>query len=151
MAAQLPVESRKPYRLGTFPLGNFNLERGVARREVTRRGDNAMLLKRMLMTAALALPLAVAATPASADDFDVDFRVGIGTPHYHGYRAFPDGYFPYRRKMSCWQARELLRDRGFRRVRTLECNGRVYTFRVYRRGRPVVISVNARTGAMWRS
>ncbi|HEY7766349.1 MAG TPA: hypothetical protein VIB38_15280 [Aestuariivirgaceae bacterium] len=110
-----------------------------------------MLAKNALIAAALAVPLAFAAAPAFADDIDVDFRVGIGTPYYYGYGAHPNGYFPYRRKMSCWQARQLLRDRGFRRVRTLECNGRVYTFRVLRRGRPVIISVNARTGGVWRS
>lgn len=108
------------------------------------------MLKKAVFAAALAVPLAFLTTPASADDVDVDFRVGIGTPHY-GYGGYSDGYYPYhRRKLSCWRARELVRDNGFRRVRTIECNGRVYTFRALRRGRPVTISVNARTGAMWR-
>ena len=108
------------------------------------------MFKRAIFAAALAAPLAFLATPASADDVDVDFRVGVGTPYY-GYGAYPNGYYPYhRRKLSCWRARELVRDNGFRRVRTIECNGRVYTFRALRRGRPVTISVNARTGAMWR-
>jgi len=110
-----------------------------------------MFAKKALYAAALAMPLALAAQPASADDVDVHLGIGVGTPHYYGYGVYPDGYFPHRRKMSCWQARQLVRDRGFRRVRTLECNGRVYTFRALRRGKPVLISVNARTGAMWRS
>jgi hypothetical protein len=112
---------------------------------------NNMLAKNAVYAAALAVPLALVASPASADhDVDVHFGIGIGTPHY-GYGVYPDTYYPYhRRKLSCWQARQLVRDRGFRRVRTLECNGRVYTFRALRRGRPVTVSVNARTGAMWR-
>jgi hypothetical protein len=110
-----------------------------------------MFAKKAVLAAALAAPLVLLASPASADDIDLDFRVGIGTPYY-GYGAYPDAYYPYhRRKLSCWQARELVRDRGFNRVRTIECFGRVYTFRALRRGRPVTINVNARTGAMWRA
>ena len=111
-----------------------------------------MFMKKAVLAAALAAPLAFLAPPASADhDVDVHFGIGIGTPRHYGYGVYPDSYYPYhRRKLSCWQARELVRDRGFRRVRTIECFGRVYTFRAMRRGRPVTINVNARTGAMWR-
>jgi hypothetical protein len=110
-----------------------------------------MFAKKAVLAAALAAPLAFLASPASADDVDFRVGVGIGTPSYYGYGAYPDAYYPYRRhKLSCWQARELVRDRGYYRVRAMECNGRVYTFRAMRRGHPVTISVNSRTGAMWR-
>jgi hypothetical protein len=87
-------------------------------------------------------------------DTDVDVRFGVGLPGF-GYSNYPyyDDYYvprPYG-KLSCWQAKRLVRDRGFHRVRTIECNGRVYTFEAIRRGRIVMISVNARTGALWRS
>jgi len=111
-----------------------------------------MFGKKAVLVAAVAAPLAFLASPVLADDIDVDFRVGVGTPYYYGYGAYPDVYYPYhRRKLSCWQARELVRDRGFRRVRTIECFGRIYTFRAMRLGHPVTINVNARTGAMWRA
>jgi hypothetical protein len=110
-----------------------------------------MFAKKVVFAAVLAAPLAFLASPASADDVDLRVGIGIGTPRYYGYGAYPDVYYPYyRRKLSCWQARELVRDRGFNRVRTIECFGRVYTFRALRRGKPVTINVNARTGAIWR-
>jgi hypothetical protein len=113
-----------------------------------------MLLQKAFYAAALAAPLALATIPASADsDVNVRFGVGIGTPYY-GYSAYryDDNFYPYqRRRLSCFQARELVRDRGFRRVRVIECNGRVYTFRAIRRGHVVQVQVNSRTGAIWRS
>ena len=109
-----------------------------------------MLVKNALCAAAMAVPLALMTTPASADhDIDVRLGVGFGTPHY-GYSVYPDSFY-HRRKLSCWQARQLVRDRGFRRVRTIECNGRVYTFRAFRRNHIFVVKVNARTGAVWRA
>jgi hypothetical protein len=39
---------------------------------------------------------------------------------------------------------------GYNRVRTVECNGRTYTFRALnRRGNPATVYVNARTGTKW--
>jgi hypothetical protein len=111
-----------------------------------------MLLRKLFYTAALSVPLALSAAPASADDVDVDVRFGVGAPSY-GYGVYGDGsYRPYhRRKLSCWRARQLVRDHGFRRVRTIECSGRVYTFRGIRRGHPVIIKVDARFGRIWRA
>jgi hypothetical protein len=56
-----------------------------------------------------------------------------------------------RDRLTCGLARRIVRLR-YNRVRTIECRGRIYTFRaVNKRGRTVRISVNARTGAYWRS
>lgn len=121
----------------------------------------------VIAAAAVAVPLMLAGSSPSTAGSNVDVRFGFGTPYY-GHSAYP--YYPYygdvyyrdrfyddddyvyrpRGKMSCWQAKQLVRDRGFRRVRTVECNGRIYTFEAIRRGKVVVISVNARTGAVWR-
>jgi hypothetical protein len=111
-----------------------------------------MLLRKALCAAVLAAPLALAGTPASADDVAVRFGIGFGEPGY-GYSYYRDDrFYPFhRRQMSCWRARQLVRDRGFNRVRTIECSGRIYTFRGIRRGHPFVIKVNARTGAVWRA
>ena len=103
-----------------------------------------MFMKKAVLAAALAAPLAFLASPASADhDVDVHFGIGIGTPHY-GYGVYPDVY--HRRKLSCWQARELVRDRGFRRVRTIECSGRNFTYAARRAGDVFRVSLNSRTG-----
>jgi hypothetical protein len=60
-----------------------------------------------------------------------------------------DNYDGYGR-LSCGEARRVVRNRGFRNVSTIECNGRTYTFEATRRGRDVTVYVNSRTGAVWR-
>jgi hypothetical protein len=110
------------------------------------------MFRKALWAAAVAVPLSlVGSMPSMADtDVNVRFGVGIGTPYY-GYPVYGDNYYRSRHRLSCWQARQLVRDAGFYRVRTIECSGRVYTFRAFRRGKIVVISVNSRTGALRRS
>jgi|RhiMetdeSRZDD1v2_1073273.scaffolds.fasta_scaffold03958_7 hypothetical protein len=113
-----------------------------------------MNLRNALCAAVLAIPVMVAGAAPSMADTDVNVRFGVGLPGF-GYSHYPyydDSYIqrPYGR-LSCWQAKQLVRDRGFHRVRAIECNGRVYTFEAVRRGRIVMVNVNARTGAVWRS
>lgn len=114
-----------------------------------------MNLRNALCAVALAVPMTMAGATQSMADTDVDVRFGIGFPGY-GYSHSPryggdyDFHRPYRR-LSCWQAKQLVRDRGFHRVRKIECNGRVYTFEAVRRGRIVLVNVNSRTGVVWRS
>jgi len=114
-----------------------------------------MNLRNALCAAALAVPMMMSGATQSMADTDVDVRFGIGVPGY-GYSHSPhyggdyDFHRPYRR-LSCWQAKQLVRDHGFHRVRKIECNGRVYTFEAVRRGRIVLVNVNSRTGAVWRS
>jgi hypothetical protein len=115
-----------------------------------------MNLRNALCAAALAVPMTLAGATQSMAGTDVDVHFGIGLPGYgYGYSNYPyhDDYYVQRPywKMSCWQAKQLVRDRGFYRVRTIECNGRVYTFEAVRHGRIVMVNVNARTGAVWRS
>src|SRR5262245_5724618 len=121
-----------------------------------------MNLRNALCAAALAVPMTLAGAAPSMAGTDVDVRFGIGVPGYgygygngYGYSSYPyyDDYYSQRPywKMSCWQAKQLVRDRGFYRVRTIECNGRVYTFEAVRHGRIVLVNVNSRTGAVWRS
>lgn len=57
----------------------------------------------------------------------------------------------YGNRISCAEARRILRQR-YDRVRTIECNGRIYTFAaVNNRGRIVEVSFNSRNGSHWRS
>ena len=84
------------------------------------------------------------------------YRVGPGWRYYDGF-----GWYDYGRwgefrhhnrdRLSCGDARRLVDRSGYDRVRTVECNGRTYTFRAEnRRGRQVTVYVNSRTGAIWR-
>jgi len=115
-------------------------------------------MKRLLLASVLAASAALA-LPSVAD---AGTRIGIffGTPHYD-YRVGPDyryrdGYgwyrpshYFYRDRLSCREAKRLVRRSGFRDVSTIECNGRTYTFEgENRRGREV--TVNSRTGALSR-
>ena len=90
---------------------------------------------------------------------DTDFKIYLGMPHY-SYRVGPDyrfreGWGWYRPdvrygRLSCGEARRIVRRSGFRNVSTIECRGRTYTFEATRRGRDVTVYVNSRTGDVWR-
>ena len=53
-------------------------------------------------------------------------------------------------RLSCGEARRIVRNNGYRNVDTIECNGRTYTFEATRRGRDVTVYVNSRNGRIWR-
>jgi len=100
-------------------------------------------------------------------DNSADFNVHFGVPFY-SYRVAPgwryyDGYgwYDYGRwgdvrrhrgdRLSCDAARRLVDRSGYDRVRTVECNGRTYTFKALnRKGNRVTVYVNSRTGSIWR-
>lgn len=105
---------------------------------------------------AAALGSGILATPANAD---VDFRLYLGIPHYdhrmgpdYVYRRGHGWYLPRERygRLSCGEARRIVRRSGFRNVATRECRGRTYTFLATRNGRDVRVFVNSRTGRIWR-
>ena len=94
-----------------------------------------------------------------------NFTIFFGVPYYDqqigpDYRYNPDrgwyrdrNYYSGRnRTLSCNQARNILRDKGFRNVIARDCQGRTYAFSTRRNNNQrVIIYVNARTGATWRS
>ncbi len=114
-------------------------------------------MKKLLIALAVAAPMALGLGGAAEAKTNVNIYLGI--PHY-GYQVGPDyvyrkGHGWYRpgrnyNRLSCGEARRLVRDRGFRNVEARNCSGRTYTFRAVRSGRVFVVYVNARTGAVWR-
>jgi hypothetical protein len=81
---------------------------------------------------------------------------GVGYGYYGG--GTDDGY-DYRRRhrssydydedyggLSCWQARRIVRNQGFRRVQAQDCSGRRYTFTGWSQGEPFRIKVSAQSG-----
>lgn len=77
---------------------------------------------------------------------DDDFRFYFGgfwypQPYWHGYGLVGA---PYR--VGCAEGRAIVRDRGFNRVRTLECQGRTFTYLGRRHGDSFKVLVNSRTG-----
>lgn len=86
-----------------------------------------------------------------------DYQYGPDYRYYDGYGWYDHehyGYFQprvtFRGRLSCREARRIVRNSGFRNVETIECNGRTYTFEATRRGRDVTVYVNSRNGRIWR-
>lgn len=115
-------------------------------------------MKKFFIAAAFAATVAMGLPLAAEAHSKV--KVYLGMSHY-GYQVGPDyrfrsGYGWYRPvginrgRLSCGEAKRSVRNNGFRNVRTIECNGRTYTFDATRRGRDVTVFVNSRTGNMWR-
>ncbi|HEY7748552.1 MAG TPA: hypothetical protein VH933_07735 [Aestuariivirgaceae bacterium] len=76
---------------------------------------------------------------------DDKFRFHFGgfwypQPYWLGYGL----YAPYR--ITCGEGRAIVRDRGFNRVRTVECAGRTYTYLGRRHGDTFRVLVNSRRG-----
>ncbi|HEY7765626.1 MAG TPA: hypothetical protein VIB38_11605 [Aestuariivirgaceae bacterium] len=76
---------------------------------------------------------------------DNDFRFFFGgfwypQPYWLGYGL----NVPYR--IGCGEGRAIVRDRGFNRVRTIECQGRSYTYLGRRHGDRFRVMVNSRNG-----
>jgi hypothetical protein len=61
-------------------------------------------------------------------------------PYWQGYGL---GISP---RISCGEGRLILRDRGFYRVRPIECQGRIYTYLGRRHGDAFRIELSARSG-----
>jgi hypothetical protein len=105
------------------------------------------------------MALSLAPAPAQADT-SVRFKIYFGEPYYT-YRAGPDyvyrkGYGWHRQrvlvrnKLSCSQARSVVRNHGYQIVATRDCSGTTYVFRTTSKGKPHLVYVNARTGGLWR-
>ncbi len=76
----------------------------------------------------LALP--AIPTPAQA----VTVNITIGSSINHG------------RAISCSQGARILRNRGFRDVRSIDCRGRHFVYRAWRGNQRFEIVINSRTG-----
>jgi hypothetical protein len=121
-----------------------------------QRETELVMIKKLLIAAAMAMAVGFGA-PAPAEAASAKVRIYLGVPHY-SYRIGPDyeyrrgygWYRPAKRKISCERARSVVRNHGYRNVRTVECRGATYTFRGVRNGKRFVLYVNARSGGMWR-
>jgi hypothetical protein len=111
----------------------------------------------MVVTAPLALTLASA--PARADT-DVGVRLYFGEPYYD-HRVGPDymyrkGYGWYRprseirKRLTCGEARSIVRRHGYHNISVRDCRGATYAFRTWKNGRSHIVYVNSRTGGLWR-
>ena len=103
-------------------------------------------MRNILLGVGLAFTLALAgSSAATAGSPNVDIQIGVpGTGYGDTYDEEDYGY--RRRRISCGEARMLVRDRGYIRVRMIDCGGRRHTCSGFRRGRLWLLTVNAFTG-----
>jgi hypothetical protein len=108
-----------------------------------------MVMRNTLFATALAVPFLLFAGSPSMAQVDVD--IGVRAPGIYINPDYDDDY-PRRRRgrLRCWEAKQLVRERGYRRVETIECEGRVYTFEGSRRGNRYELGVNSYTGSVFR-
>lgn len=95
------------------------------------------MLKSSFFSAALALSLLAApvALPTQANaQTSVSVNIGIGTNLNRG------------RGISCSQGERLLRNRGFRDVRRVDCRGRFFVYRAWRGNARFEIAIRQRDG-----
>ena len=119
-------------------------------------------MKSLFLATAAAVVMAFALPTAA--DAKTKVKVFLGVPYYD-YQYGPDyrfregyGWYQYgdyndgfnRGRLSCGEARRIVRNNGFRNVATIECNGRMYTFEATRHGRDVTVFVNSRNGRISR-
>ena len=83
-------------------------------------------------------------TPGRAPDNGAALYPGP-PPGY--YRPVPPPYYYYHEdRISCSEARSIVRSEGFRNVKAIDCEGRQYQFRATYRGRRVIVIVSSRSG-----
>lgn len=72
------------------------------------------------------------AAPAEANSVTININVGSSISNGRG--------------ISCWQGERLLRNRGFRDVRRIDCRGRYFVYRGWRSGTRFEVVLRQRDG-----
>jgi hypothetical protein len=75
-----------------------------------------------------------APVPAHAITIDVNIGFGVGSNLNRG------------RRISCREGERILRDRGFRDVRRIDCGGRYFVYRGWRRSNFYEVALRSRDG-----
>ena len=119
------------------------------------------MFRKILIAVGVAAAFSLSAQVAEAK---VKVVIGIGEPggycyyNYDPFRCGNYGYYPrpgyfvphpgygYEDRVSCSEARWIVRDRGFRDVRTTDCGGKYHTFIGKKKGGIFRIKVYSRNG-----
>jgi len=116
------------------------------------------MFKKTLIAATVLVAGFVAFQPVQQAEAKVSFNIGIGFPspfyghgYGGGYHAPAPSYGHGRRyRVSCGQVRRKLRNRGYYRIRSVDCSGSRYTFHAKRHGAWYKIRVKSRNGYIYR-
>ena len=87
-----------------------------------------------LLSLAAVLLLTPAGPTAPANAVTVDINISTGTNLSSG------------RRITCREGERLLRDRGFRDVRRIDCRGRYFVYRAWHRNNRFEIALRSRDG-----
>lgn len=123
------------------------------------------MMKRMMLAAAALAALGSMVFTAVPAEAKVYLYMGVPyygyqvAPHwrYYGGRGWYDPYQynyvqpGYVGKMSCGQARQAVKANGYYNITVNDCAGKIYNFNAWRKGKPHNVSVNSRTGAVWKN
>ena len=124
-----------------------------------------MFIKTLIAAAAVVSTVAVTA-PAQAGKWDVDVNIGLGgfdggygggygDGYGDGYGGgYGDDYYGegyghggyHSSRIECWEGKQKVRWAGFRQVRPLDCEGRSYSYKAYKRGNAFIVKVSSRSG-----
>lgn len=127
------------------------------------------MFKGTLAAGVVAATMAAFAGAADAKT-NVQIGIGIGVPGWGNDRCYwefddrycdrgyrPSGFIEPPRyydpprgygRVSCREARQIVREEGFRRVRTESCGGKYHRFIGFQDGEPYLIRVRSRNGAI---
>lgn len=114
-----------------------------------------MLKKTIIAGLAIAVS-AVALQPVEKAQARVNVDIGFAVPGpvYYGDYYRPRYYYAprpvYYDRITCGQARRVIRQRGFYRIRAVRCHGASYVFHAKKRGMWWRMNVRARTGSIYR-
>ena len=100
--------------------------------------------------------ISIGGWPGYCNAYRDDGYCGPGYGYYRGGRFYddPPPYYYERRRdyrnanVSCGEAREMLRDRGYRRISSRDCGGRTYVFTAVKYGNLYRIEIRSRNGAV---
>lgn len=92
------------------------------------------MFKKLTLAGALALGMLAVGSGPSLAGVDIDIGIGGGGGYGGGGR------------ISCRQGARIVRSAGFRGVRAIDCYGREFSYRGFRRDRMFKIDVRSRNG-----
>ena len=121
------------------------------------------MISKVLLVSAAAAGLLLAQPQIASAGVDVDVGIGVGShyPDQYGYPDYPrypsyhhdyddDDDYDYDR-ISCPEGRRAVWRAGYRKVRTITCDGQFYRYSGWKRGHLWRVSVNSDSGRIVRA
>lgn len=120
---------------------------------VQRELTNMKTMTAFFLALGVSALVALAPATVSAQSLQLDLnngRIGIApeAPQPERYRRPPPEFERERAGISCGEGGQIVRERGFRNVRPVDCNGRAFTYVGQRRGELFEVRVSSFDGSI---